>query len=379
MKLVIFGLTVSSSWGNGHATLWRGLLSALLAKGHRVVFFEQDLPFYAPHRDLMELPPGGELVLYPSWEDVLPRARKELLGADVGMVTSYCPDGVAASRLVLDSNLPVRCFYDMDTPITLERAQRGEAVEYVLPEGLGHFDLVLSYTGGRALTALQAVLGARHVAPLYGSVDPGMHYPVQPKQGYWADFSYLGTYAANRQQALECLFLEPARRLPRRRFVIGGAQYPADFAWTPNLYFVHHLPPAEHPAFYSSSLLTLNVTRGPMAEMGYCPSGRLFEAAACGTPVLSDHWEGLGTFFRIGEEILVARSTEEAIEALSLPTAQLMRIGQAARERALTEHSAEHRAEELVCLLEAAHSPYSRPPPRPRTPATPSETFSART
>lgn len=352
MKLVIFGLTVSSSWGNGHATLWRGLISALMKGRHRVVFFEKDLPFYAPHRDLQELPGGAELILYPTWEEVLPRARQELADADVGMVTSYCPDGVAASREVLGSPVSVRCFYDMDTPITLERAHRGEPVEYIPPEGLGGFDLVLSYTGGRALTALREVLGARRVAPLYGSVDPGVHYPVAPRNAYQGDLSYLGTYAANRQAALERFFLEPARRLPQRRFVIGGAQYPADFAWTDNLFFVQHLPPAEHPAFYCSSKLTLNVTRGPMAEMGYCPSGRLFEAAACGVPVLSDDWEGLSAFFRPGEEILVARTTEDALAALSRSPEALARIGQAARERTLTEHTATHRAQELVALLE---------------------------
>jgi spore maturation protein CgeB len=357
MKLVIFGLTVTSSWGNGHATLWRGLVSALVARGHRVVFFERDLPFYAPHRDLTGLPAGGELVLYPAWKEVLPRARAVLSDADVGMVTSYCPDGVAASRLLLDSRVPVRCFYDMDTPITLERAQRGEPVEYLPPEGLGGFELVLSYTGGKALTALRTVLGACCVAPLYGSVDPSVHYPVPPKAAYSGDLSYLGTYAANRQAALERFFLEPARRLPQRRFAIGGAQYPADFAWSPNLFFVRHLPPVEHPAFYCSSALTLNVTRGPMTEMGYCPSGRLFEAAACGVPVLTDDWEGLETFFRPGEELLVARTTEDVLEALSRSPEELARIGRAAQERALTEHTATRRAEQLVALLDAAHAP----------------------
>jgi spore maturation protein CgeB len=352
MKFVIFGLTVSTTWGNGHATLWRGLISALVQQGHRVVFFEKDQPFYAPHRDLTELPPGAELILYPSWEEILPRVGRELAGAEVGLVTSYCPDGVAASRRVLESSVPVRCFYDMDTPITLERAQRREPVEYIPSEGLGSFDIVLSYTGGHALRGLCTLLGARCVAPLYGSVDPGVHYPVPPKQAYHGDLSYLGTYATNRQAALERLFLEPARRLPQRRFILGGAQYPADFAWTPNLFFVRHLPPVEHPSFYCSSRLTLNVTREPMAELGYCPSGRLFEAAACGIPMLTDDWKGLDTFFRVGEELLVARTTEDTLEALSRSPEELARIGRAARERALTEHTATRRAEELVELME---------------------------
>ncbi|QRK12357.1 glycosyltransferase [Archangium violaceum] len=354
MKLVIFGLTVSSSWGNGHATLWRGLISALTGRGHRVVFFERDQPFYASHRDLLELPPGAELVLYSSWEEILPRARLHLRDADAGMVTSYCADGVEAGRLVLGSRVPVKSFYDMDTPVTLERAERGENVEYIGPEGLGDYDIVLSYTGGEALTGLRRLFGARHAVPLYGSVDPRVHFPVDGREHYRADLSYLGTYAANRQQALERLFLEPARRLPERRFVIGGAQYPQDFAWTPNLFFVRHLPPVEHPAFYCSSRLTLNITRAPMAAMGWCPSGRLFEAAACGTPVLSDAWEGLDSFFRPGEELLIAHSTEDAVEALSLSPEELARMGRRARERALTEHTAERRAEELVASLDGA-------------------------
>lgn len=354
MKLVVFGLSISSSWGNGHATLWRGLARALGARGHHVVFFERDVPYYASHRDLAEMPGGGRLVLYPSWEAVLPLACTELVDADVAMLTSYCPDGVAASALALDSTAKARVFYDLDTPITLERLRRGETVPYLPPTGLGDFDLVLSYTGGASLDALVAELGAKRVAPLYGSVDPAVHLPVRPRPQYAADLSYLGTYASDRQQALTALFVEPARRRPERRFVIGGAQYPQEFPWAPNIWFVRHLPPAEHPAFYSSSRLTLNVTRAPMAEIGFCPSGRLFEAAACGAPVLSDSWDGLGEFFTPGEEILVAGSADEATAALDLQDDQLARIGRAARERALTCHTAERRAEELEDALDAA-------------------------
>jgi spore maturation protein CgeB len=354
MKLVVFGLSVSSSWGNGHATLWRGLSRALGARGHSVVFFERDVPYYASHRDLADMPGGGRLVLYPSWDAVLSVARLETADADAAIVTSYCPDGVAASALVLESTAKTRVFYDLDTPITLERLRRGEPVPYLPPAGLGDFDLVFSYTGGAALDALAAQLGAKRVAPLYGSVDPAVHLPVRPRPRYAADLSYLGTYAEDRQQALTMLFVEPARRRPDRRFVIGGAQYPQEFPWAPNIWFVRHLPPAEHPAFYSSSRLTLNVTRAAMAEMGFCPSGRLFEAAACGAPVLSDRWAGLEQFFTPGEEILVAGSADEATGALDLSDDELARIGRAARERALTCHTAEQRAEELEDALDAA-------------------------
>lgn len=354
MRLVIFGLTVSSSWGNGHAALWRGLLGALLRDRHQVTFFERDVPYYADHRDLAALPEGGELVLYPDWETVLPRARRALAEADAGMVTSYCPDGIAASRLVLDSKLPLRCFYDLDTPVTLARLAAGESVPYLPPDGLGGFDLVLSYTGGGALHALREQLGARRVAPLYGSVDPDVHRPAPPADHYSAALSYLGTYAADRQAALERLFVEPARRRPELRFVIGGALYPESFPWARNIWFVRHLPPAEHPAFYGSSAITLNVTRASMAAMGWCPSGRLFEAAACGAPILSDRWDGLDAFFAPGREIMLADSTADTLAALEMAPSELAAIARRARARTLDEHTAARRARELAAALEAA-------------------------
>jgi spore maturation protein CgeB len=353
MKIVVFGLTISSSWGNGHATLWRGLTRALAARGHRVVFFERDVPYYAMNRDLFEIP-GGELVLYPSWEEVRARALTEVADSDAAMVTSYCPDGIAATDLVLSSARGLTLFYDLDTPVTLSRLQRGEQLGYIGEQGLAGFDLVLSYTGGTALDALQSQLGARRVAPLYGHVDPEVHRPAASASQYAADLSYLGTYAEDRQAALEALFVEPARRRPNGRFVIGGAQYPSDFPWADNIFFVRHLPPSEHPAFFSSSPFTLNVTRRDMAAMGWCPSGRLFEAAACGTALISDDWEGLSSFYAPGVEIVTARSTEETLAALDMPEAEVRGLAKAARERTLAEHTSAHRAAELITLCEAA-------------------------
>jgi spore maturation protein CgeB len=350
MKLVIFGLTVSSSWGNGHATLWRALLRAFAKRGHDVVFFERDVPYYAAHRDLRELD-HGQLQLYAEWESVRQSAQRELDDADAAMVTSYCPDGVSASELVLDSNVARRVFYDLDTPVTLSQLSAGERVPYLPAQGLGDFDLVLSYTGGEALHELRSRLNARLTAPLYGSVDPDEHRPVAPVAAYRSDLSYLGTYAEDRQRALTELFLEPARRLPSRRFLIGGAQYPSSFPWSENIHFKRHLPPAEHPAFFSSSRMTLNVTRYAMANMGWCPSGRLFEAAACGVPILSDSWMGLDQFFTPGSEILVAENSEDAIAAVALDDETLRAVALAARERTLTEHTADRRAAELESML----------------------------
>ena len=350
MKIAIFGLGVTSSWGNGHATLWRALCAALGRRGHRVDFFERDVPYYAAHRDLHELP-GGYLHLYADWDSVLPEARRQLSDADVGMVTSYCPDAIAAGELLLSSPVPLRTFYDLDSPVTLSRLASGEAVDYIGPRGLRDFDLVLSYTGGRGLDALRERLGARRVAPLYGSVDPAVHRPGAGRAEFAADLSYLGTYSGDRNAALRTLFVEAARRLPTRRFVIGGAMYDANFPWQANINFVRHLPPADHPAFYCSSPLTLNVTRRPMAEMGFCPSARLFEASACGVPVLSDNWEGLEHFFEPGREILLAERTEDTLEALARD--DLASIAWAARERVLACHTADIRVRELESILEA--------------------------
>jgi spore maturation protein CgeB len=353
MKLVIFGLTISSSWGNGHATIWRGLCNALARAGHQVVFFEHDVSYYATHRDL-EHAALYELVLYSEWDLIRQRAWDEVASADAAMVTSYCPDAPAAADLILSSTVPLRVFYDLDTPVTLERLRRGEKVDYIPWYGLQPFDMVLSYTGGRALDELRSLLGARNVAPLHGSADPDLHQPAPKNPQYSSDLSYLGTYAPDRQAALEQLFLEPARRSPEKKFLIGGALYPAEFPWIENVWFVRHVPPPEHPAFYCSSNLTLSVTRSAMAEMGYCPSGRLFEAAACGTPVISDSWEGLEQFFEPGKEILIASQASDVTDAICLAPDELDQIGCAARERVLAEHTAEHRSQELLRLLEAA-------------------------
>ncbi|MET0391159.1 MAG: glycosyltransferase [Polyangiales bacterium] len=356
MKLVVFGLSVSSAWGNGHATLWRGLIRALAAKGHTVTFYERDTPYYAAHRDCRELP-NGQLVLYKNWDEVRSAAVQALREADAGIVTSYCPDAIGAIELVLSSAVPIRVYYDLDTPLTLDKLARGEPVPYIPSYGLRDFDLVLSYTGGSALTELQRVLGARRTAPLYGAVDPQLHTPSPPVERYRADLSYLGTYSQDRQSALTELFLAPAEARPDFAFAVGGSQYPRDFAWKPNVKYLWHVPPHEHAAFYSSARLSLNVTRAPMARLGYCPMGRLFEAASCGAAVISDDWVGIDAFYEPGEELLVAKTRDDVLRALALGHGLLHDMARRARERTLAQHTTSHRAEQLITLLEDAHTP----------------------
>lgn len=356
MHFVIFGLTVSSSWGNGHATLWRSLLKAMTVRGHTAVFYERDVPYYSNTRDVWERPKGMRVELYQSLSEIQADVNREIASADVALVTSYCPDGPAAARLILDSTVQLRIFYDLDTPITLDCLHTGKAVAYLPAEGLSEFDLVLSYTGGRALLELQTQLAARAAVPLYGWVDPETHAPILGDDEMRSALSYMGTYAQDRQAALEELFVAPAHLLPADRFVIGGTQYPEDFPWGENIFFVRHLPPAMHPTFFCSSRATLNVTRRAMAEYGFCPSGRLFEAAACGVPLLSDTWEGLDSFFVPGEEILSVKTRFDVLDALSLSNRELRMVAEAARVRTLEHHTAQRRVLELESICEKALS-----------------------
>ena len=353
MTFVIFGLTISSSWGNGHATLWRGLCRALAARSHEVVFFERDVPYYRENRDLWQLE-KGQLILYAHWDSVASAAKKHVAQADAALVTSYCPDGAMAADLVLDTPRPLRVFYDLDTPITLAAIASGDGPAYLPGRGLGGFDLVLSYTGGRALDLLRQRLGARRVAPLYGHADPELHHPSTPLQEFRSSLSYLGTYSPDRQAAVDELFIEPARRSPDRRFVLGGPMYPDAETWPRNLAHFSHVNPQQHSGFYCSGPLTLNITRGTMARLGYCPSGRLFEAAACGVGMVSDWFEGLDFFFTPDTDFFVARSREDVLEALALGDAEVARMAERARQRVLSSHTAMHRALELEELLTEA-------------------------
>lgn len=346
MKIVIFGLSVSSAWGNGHATQWRGLLRALAALGHDVAFFERDAPFYAEHRDLTE-GDGYRVVVYPSWGEIRERAAEEIARADVALVTSYQADAERACDAVLGGP-GLRVFYDLDAPITVELLERGDRAPWIPRQGLGDFDLVLSFTGGETLSVLAERLGARRVAPLYGCVDVEVHRCRERETPYLWDLSYLGTYAADRQPAVERLLFAVARRMPHRSFLLGGPMYPDGLALPPNVVHRTHVPPGAHSEFYGSSRATLNVTRSAMKRAGFCPSARLFEAAACGAPIVTDRWPGLEHFFEPGRELLVAEHTDDVVQAMTL---DLRPFARRARERVLAEHTARRRAADLLELL----------------------------
>ncbi len=354
MNIVIFGLSITSSWGNGHATTFRALLKALHECGHRIVFYEKNLEWYASNRDL-PVPGFCEVRLFDEWADVLPGARAELRDADVAMVGSYFPHGVEAIEEMLSCAPAVKAFYDIDTPITMTQLREHERTEYLRLDQVPGLDVYFSFTGGPALRELESVFGARMAVPLYCSFDPEKYHPRRPGRRFAADLSYMGTYAADRQPKIEEFLCGPAQRLPDRKFLVAGPQYPKDLKWPANVRRIMHLNPRWHPTFYSSSRLTLNVTRRDMVMAGYSPSVRLFEAAACGATIISDNWPGLDTFFRIGEQILLPIGVDDVVRYLTgYDDTELRAIGQRACERVLAEHTSVQRARQFEDAVEKA-------------------------
>ena len=349
LRVVVLGLSLSSSWGNGHATTYRALLRALAARGHDVLFLERDVPWYASERDLPR-PGYCELRLYGSVAE-LASWRGRIRDADVVMVGSFVPDGVAVIEFVRREARGTIAFYDIDTPVTLAKLARDDC-DYLGPEQVAAFDLYLSFTGGPALEVLRATYHAKAVRALFCSVDTGLYRRTGHARRW--DLGYLGTYSPDRQPALHRLLIEPARRLPERRFVVAGPQYPAEIDWPGNVERLEHVSPSDHAEFYSCLGWTLNVTRADMVAAGYSPSVRLFEAAACGAPIVSDRWDGLDSVLRTGREIVVADTAEQVVAALALPEAAREAVAAAARRRVLREHTAAHRARELESALLAA-------------------------
>ena len=355
MRIVIFGLSITSSWGNGHATTYRALVSGLHRRGHDIVFFERNQEWYESNRDLPD-PKFCDLRLFADWRSILRTVRRELRNSDVAVIGSYFPDGIEAVREVLDSNVPVKAFYDIDTPITISKLREG-SVGYLEARQVPAFDLYLSFTGGPLLDKLQVEFGAMRPVPLYCSFEEAKYYPHKTYRRYQNDLSYMGTYAPDRQEKVATLLLGPAKASPESSFLLAGPQYPRKVKWPGNVRHIKHLSPRWHPHFYSSSRFTLNLTRQAMVTCGFSPSVRLFEAAACGCPIISDDWPGLDSFLRVGEEILVAESCDDVLSFLrDSDPAQLCVMAERARERVVTEHSSRHRAEQFENYVAAAKS-----------------------
>lgn len=344
LNIVILGLSVTSSWGNGHATTYRGLIRGLASRGHRILFLERDVPWYAENRD-QPCMSEARIQLYRDVPDLLARFEGEVGRAHLVIVGSFVPEGIRVGEWVTSVAKGITAFYDIDTPVTLARLEAGEC-DYLSRQLIPRFGFYLSFTGGPILGRLERSYSAAMSRVLYCSVDPSQYYPER-REHRW-DLGYLGTYSADRQPALERLLLDPARRLPAGSFAVAGPMYPPGIRWPENVERITHLAPARHRRFYASQRFTLNVTRAGMVAAGYSPSVRLFEAGACGVPIISDRWDGIETLFQPDREILLADSAHDVLRYL-LDTSEEDRAAMGARARAaiLTAHTPQCRAMQL--------------------------------
>jgi spore maturation protein CgeB len=344
MKFVFIGLSITSSWGNGHATTYRALLRELAALGHEILFLEHDVPYYASNRDMPE-PAFCTTRFYSSVDELKSNYEREISEADMVCVGSYVIQGVEVGRWVINTAGGLTAFYDIDTPVTLAKLERQE-FDYLEPDLIGKYDVYFSFTGGPTLKLLEQKYGSAAARDLYCSVDPELYYPER-LPNLW-DLGYLGTYSIDRQPGLEKLLCQTAREMPFGRFVVAGPQYPKHILWPTNVQRINHLPPSGHKKFYNSQRFTLNITRADMIKAGYSPSVRLFEAAACGVPIISDYWKGIETIFEPGKEILISKSAEETLAYLNeITEEERTMIGENARQKTLMYHTARSRAQQL--------------------------------
>jgi spore maturation protein CgeB len=344
LRIVILGLSITSSWGNGHATTYRALVRELCARGHDVLFLERDAEWYASNRD-MPKPPFGVTRLYASVGQLRRRFAEQIRKADLVIVGSYVPEGAQIGEWITKTASGLVAFYDIDTPVTLAGLTKGD-LNYLSRDLIPRYHLYLSFTGGPTLRLLEKRYRSPMARALYCSVDPAIYFSEELPMKW--DLGYMGTYSDDRQPTLDRLLLQPAQLWKEGRFVVAGPQYPRSIRWPKNVRRFSHLSPRKHRRFYNSQRFTLNVTRASMIEAGHSPSVRLFEAAACGTPIISDFWEGIETILKPGKEILIARSPQETLEYLrDLQEGERRRIGERARTRVLQHHTAAHRALEL--------------------------------
>jgi spore maturation protein CgeB len=351
LVIVVFGLSITSAWGNGHASTYRALIKALHQRGHKVTFLERDVPWYREHRDLCE-PSYCRTELYEALTDVPRRYASLVSKADLVILGSYVPDGTVLADWITMQASGVTAFYDIDTPVTLAALEAGRS-QYITAALIPRFDLYLSFTGGPVLARIENQYGSPRARALYCSVDPQLHGPLDTPRRW--SLGYLGTYSEDRQAALQKLLLQPARELTEQRFVVAGAKYPRTAPWPPNVERLEHVAPGMHPQFFSEQRFTLNITRSNMVETGFSPSVRLFEAAACGVPIISDRWPGIDSIFRPGKEILVVDAPEQVVKLLrDVPEERRLQIAEAGRKRVLAEHTAERRASQLQQYYEEA-------------------------
>ncbi len=354
MRIAFYGSSLLSSYWNGAATYYRGLLQALAAYGHEITFFEPDAFDRQSHRDIE--PPGwARVVVYPATEAglraVLPRAAEADIVVKASGVGVY-DDELLAGVLQHAAHDALLVFWDVDAPATLA-VLRAEP-EHVLRRALRQLDLVLTYGGGPPVVQAYTALGARRCVPIYNGLDPATHFPVAPNPSFGADLGFLANRLPDREARVQTFFLEPAASSPALRFLLGGLGWD-DKPMSANVSRIGHVPTGQHNALNCSALAVLNVARDSMAEVGFSPATRVFEAAGAAACLITDAWDGIELFLQPDTEVLVARDGQDVAEHLaSLTPSRARAIGRAARARCLAEHSYAQRAVQVHALLTEA-------------------------
>ena len=358
--LAIFGSSLVSAYWNGAATYYRGILHALHECGVEIVFYEPDAYQRQQHRDMAD-PEWARVVVYPATGEGVQRALRDASDADIVVKAS----GVGVFDELLETAIPLLArastmtiFWDVDAPATLER-MRNDARD-PFREQVGRYDLVLTYGGGPPVVEEYQRFGARECIPIYNALDPATHYPVPQDDRFAGDLAFLGNRLPDREARVREFFLEPARRLEDRTFVLGGSGWREGIELPSNVRYVGHVYTRDHNAFNCTPRMVININRDSMARTGYSPPTRVFEAAGAAACLICDAWEGLEAFLEPGREVLCVRSGEDVIEVLERTTPEAARaIGEAARSRILSEHTYAHRAALLYRLLRDRRPPFT--------------------
>lgn len=354
MRMAFYGSSLLSSYWNGAATYYRGLIAALARKGHRVTFYEPDAYGRQERRDI-EPPDWCNVVVYEANQDGLSRVVAQAGAADVVVKASgvgVYDDELLAGVMAAARPGALRIFWDVDAPATVAAMRAEPAMP--LRRALPALDMVLTYGGGPPIVAAYEALGARRCVPVYNALDPHTHHPVPQDPRFACDLAFLGNRLPDREGRVETFFLEPAARMPGRRFLIGGAGWDGR-ALPANVRDLGHVSTRDHNAFNVTPLAVLNVARDSMAEVGFSPATRVFEAAGAGACLITDAWDGIEQFLRPGTEVLVARDGKDVEEHLAtLDDEAARRIGNAARRRILGEHTYDRRADQVDRLLAEA-------------------------
>ncbi|QQR38041.1 CgeB family protein [Devosia rhizoryzae] len=354
MKIAFYGSSLLSAYWNGAATYYRGMLRALSAKGYDITFYEPDVYDRQKNRDI-DPPDWCKVVVYEGTVEALKQVAAEARHADIVIKASgvgFEDDLLLEQVLAHAAPHALRIFWDVDAPATLAELRANP--EHPLRKALETIDLVLTYGGGEPVVAAYRAMGAHDCIPIYNALDPVTHFPVQPNPRFAGDLGFLGNRLPDREARVEEFFLVPAIRTPKQRFLLGGSGW-GDKVMATNVSYLGHVGTADHNAFNNTPKAVLNISRESMAEIGFSPATRVFEAAGAGACLITDFWEGIPQFFTPDQEILVARDGRDVSQIMAeLTPERAKQIGTAALERVLREHTYAHRAEDADRVFRSA-------------------------